>query len=94
MRLNGIDLGVRFMPPYKFGIPGDILKDTGNKLEIEITNLGANRIRYNDINGIEWKYFTDINMVDINYKKFDPSTWPVLQSGLLGPVKISTYKRQ
>ena len=94
VRLNGIDLGVRFMPPYKFGIPGDILKDTGNKLEIEITNLGANRIRYNDINGIEWKYFTDINMVDINYKKFDASTWPVLQSGLLGPVKISTCKRQ
>ena len=31
--------------------------DKGNVLEVEVTNLGANRLRWNDLNGVDWKYF-------------------------------------
>ena len=88
VRLIGRDLGVKFMPPYDFVIPEGVLKEKGNELEVEVTNLGANRLRWNDLNKVDWKYFTDINMVDINYKKFDASQWKPLPSGLLGPVRL------
>jgi hypothetical protein len=88
VRLNGRDLGVKFMSPYDFEIPEGVLKEKGNELEVEVTNLGANRLRWNDLNKVNWKYFTDINMVDINYKKFDASQWNPLPSGLLGPVRL------
>ena len=86
VRLNGVDLGCRILPPYVFDIPSGVLKPHGNELEVEVTSLGANRIRWNDLNGVKWKYFTDINIVTIDYKKFDASTWPVRENGLLGPV--------
>lgn len=88
VRLNGVDLGCRILPPYTFDIPAGIIKPHGNELEIEVTSLGANRIRWNDLNGVEWKYFTDINIVTSDYKKFDASTWPVRENGLLGPVTL------
>jgi len=89
VRLNGVDLGVRFMAPYEFGVPSETLVEKGNVLEVEVTNLGSNRLRWNDLNGVCWKYFSDINMVDIGYKKLDASKWSVLKSGLLGPVSLS-----
>ena len=88
VRLNGRDLGVRFMPPYEFSIPAGLLRPNGNALEVEVTNLGANRLRWNDINKVDWKYFCDINVVGSNYKPFDASKWKPLKSGLLGPVKV------
>ena len=88
VRLNGRDLGVRFMPPYDYAVPADILMETGNELEVEVTNLGANRIRWNDVNKVVWKYFADINIVDAKYKKFDASSWKPLPSGLFGPVQM------
>jgi hypothetical protein len=89
VKLNGRDLGVRFMPPYDFPIPAGVLKEKGNVLEVEVTNLGSNRLRWNDLNKVDWKYFTDINMVDMNYQKLDASKRPVLKSGLVGPVVIT-----
>ena len=88
VRLNGRDLGVKFMPPYDFAIPSGVLREKGNVLEVEVTNLGANRLRWNDRNGVDWKYFSDINMVGMNYKKLDASKWKPLPSGLLTPVRV------
>ena len=88
VRLNGVDLGCRILPPYTFDIPAGTLKPHANELEVEVTSVGANRIRWNDLNGVKWKYFTDINIVTIDYKKFDASTWPVRENGLLGPVTL------
>ena len=90
VRLNGRDLGVKFMAPYRFKIPAGILKERGNVLEVEVTNLGANRLRWNDLNGVDWKYFCDINMVGSDYKPFDASKWKPLNSGLVGPVELFT----
>jgi len=43
VRLNGQDLGLRWCPPWKVELTG-VLKPTGNKLEIDIINVWANRI--------------------------------------------------
>ena len=63
-----------------------------NKLEIEVTNLSANRIRDLDIRQVDWKIFHEINFVSHDYKKFDASQWPLTPSGLLGPVRLTPMK--
>lgn len=88
VRLNGLDLGVRFMKSYFFFLPPGLLKEKGNTLEIEVTSTGANRLRWNDCTGVYWKYFTDANMKSPDYTDLDASKWPVTPSGLLGPVRV------
>jgi len=44
VRLNGKDLGVLWCPPHRVSIPRDLLEDKANELEIEITNVWANRL--------------------------------------------------
>jgi hypothetical protein len=87
VRLNGRDLGTRFAAPFRVAV--DELKPTANVLEVEVTNLSANRIRDLDRRGVPWKTFHDINFVNIDYKPFDASDWPVRASGLLGPVTLT-----
>lgn len=86
--VNGTYAGTVFMHPYRLEIPATLLRDGENTMEIEVTNLGANRIRAMDRKGVEWKNFEDINMVGIDYKPLDASNWPVQPSGLIGPVKM------
>jgi hypothetical protein len=86
VRLNGRDLGTVFTPP--FHVPGDKLKPQENVLEVEVTNVSANRIRDLDLRGVPWKNFHDINFVNVDYKPFDASNWPLYDSGLMGPVTL------
>ena len=65
------------------------LKPKGNVLEVEVTNVSANRIRDLDRRGVKWKNFYDINIVNLDYKPFDASNWPLTDSGLLGPVTLT-----
>lgn len=44
VRLNGRDLGVVWCAPWGVEIPAGLLKPTGNELEIEVTNVWANRL--------------------------------------------------
>ena len=60
VRLNGIDVGTVFARPFSLNIE---LKPTGNQLDIDVTNLAANRIRDLDRHGVEWRIFYDINFV-------------------------------
>jgi len=62
-------------------------------VEVEVTNLAANRIRDLERRGVEWKRFHNINFVNIRYKEFDASEWPVRDSGLLGPVRLAPLSR-
>jgi hypothetical protein len=87
VRLNGRDLGTWFTPPFG-GVVAD-LKPTGNDLEVEVTNVAANRIRDLDRRGVAWKTFHDINFVNLDYQPFDASGWPLADSGLLGPVRLT-----
>lgn len=84
--LNGVPLGTPFIAPFRVYVPA--LKPTGNKLEVEVTNVAANRIRDLDRQKAPWKYFHEINFVNIKYKPFDASDWPLYDSGLLGPVTL------
>jgi hypothetical protein len=60
-----------------------------NVLTIDVTNVAANRIRDLDRNEVKWRIFKDINLVNIHYKAFDASDWPVRPAGLIGPVTIT-----
>jgi hypothetical protein len=84
--LNGRPLGTIFMPPFRVLV--DELKPEGNSLEVEVTNVSANRIRDLDRRGVPWKVFHDINIVNVDYQPFDASEWPLYDSGLLGPVTL------
>ena len=90
--LNGKSLGTAWCLPFKVPIAAGLLKEKDNVLEIEVTNLSANRIRYLDKKGGKWKKFYDINMVDIGYRPFDAANWAPVESGLLGAVKVLTFK--
>jgi hypothetical protein len=87
VRVNGKDYGTLITPPFRVVV--DNLKPAGNTLEVEVTSVAANRIRDLDRRGVPWKTFRDINIVDINYKPFDASNWPLTDCGLLGPVTLT-----
>jgi hypothetical protein len=87
LRLNGRDLGTLIAPPFRVAV--DNLKPEGNWLEVEVTNVSANRIRDLDRRGVKWKNFHDINFVNQDYRPFDASNWPLYDSGLLGPVTLT-----
>jgi hypothetical protein len=87
VRLNGLDLGTLITPPFRV-VTGP-LKPAGNRLEVEVTNVSANRIRDLDRRHVAWKSYYDINFVNLDYKPFDASNWPLTDSGLLGPVTIT-----
>jgi hypothetical protein len=86
IRLNGADVAAIIQPPYRAVVRS--LKPTGNVLEVEVTNLSANRIRDLDRRKVNWKVMGDINIVNIDYKPLDATNWPVEDSGLLGPVTL------
>jgi hypothetical protein len=87
VRLNGKDLGTLFTPPFRAIVSG--LKRNDNVLEVEVCNVAANRIRDLDRRGVKWKIFHDINFVNLDYRPFDASNWPLTDSGLLGPVTLT-----
>ncbi|MGA2748678.1 MAG: glycosyl hydrolase [Verrucomicrobiota bacterium] len=87
VRLNGKDAGTLFTPPFRAVLSG--LKARDNKLEVEVRNVCANRIRDLDQRGVKWKTFHDINFVNLDYRPFDASGWPLADSGLLGPVTLT-----
>jgi len=79
VRLNGVELGVAWTPPYRVELDGELLAK--NKLEIEVINLWPNRL-IGDAALPESERITRTNIT-----KFQPDT-PLLPSGLLGPVRV------
>ncbi len=85
--LNGKPVATLLSPPYRVEI-GPLLAEN-NQLVIEVTSTAANRIRDLDRRGVKWRIFKDINLVNIDYRPFDASNWPVRVAGLLGPVTLT-----
>jgi len=85
--VNGQYVGPLFSIPFKIAV-GKFLSKGRNTIEVEVTNLSANRIADMDRRKVNWKKFYDINYVDIHYQPFDASAWPMMDSGLLGPVHL------
>jgi hypothetical protein len=91
IRVNGSDVVTLWSNPFACKI-GKYLKKGENTIEIEVTNIDANRIADYDRRKINWKIFNDINVVNVNYKPFDASGWQPMPSGLLGPVTLEPLK--
>jgi len=92
VRLNGSDAGLAWSLPFRLRV-GAFLQPGRNTLELEVTNLAANRIRDLDQRGVAWKIMREINYVDIRYKPFDAAKWDLTPSGLLGPVRLVPLTR-
>jgi hypothetical protein len=91
VRLNGHDVATVWSLPLQVRV-GRFLKPGANVLEVEVTNLAANRIRDLDQRGVKWKIMREINFVNINYKDFDASGWALTPSGLIGPVTLAPLR--
>ena len=91
--INGKEAAGLFSVPFSAPV-GRYLKAGTNLLEVEVTNLSANRIRDLDNRKVGWKKYHEINFVNLHYKKFDASKWPLTPSGLLGPVTLIPMKNK
>jgi len=87
----GIDLPVYIGMRNWHPLLPDTLRAKGNRLEIEVTNLMANRLTDLDRRKVPWRNFFFVN---IEYKPFDASKWEPLPSGLLGPVQLVPLRRR
>ena len=93
VRVNGREAGFSFMAPFRVKIPAEALRTGENEVEVDVTSVGANRIRWNDRTGVKWKYFKDANVIAYGYTgPFDASKWPLRDCGLLGPVRLVSVK--
>ncbi len=80
VRLNGIDLGVAWTKPMLVKLASN-LKARGNELEVTVVNLWPNRLIGDE--GLP----KESRLTETNIHKFNAQT-PLLQSGLIGPVRI------
>jgi hypothetical protein len=92
VRINGRFVATLWSIPFQVPV-GKYLKKGRNVLEVEVTNLAANRIRDMDQRKVNWKIMREINFVNIDYKPFDASGWELTPSGLIGPVKLLPMKQ-
>jgi hypothetical protein len=90
VRVNGKDCGTLFAVPFRIDI-SDYVHQGENTIEIDVTNLPANRIAELDRQGVAWRKFKEINVVDLNYKKATYAEWQTVPSGLNSEVKIEVY---
>jgi alpha-L-rhamnosidase/Glycosyl hydrolases family 2, sugar binding domain len=79
--VNGRSLGVLWKAPYRIDVT-DALKSGSNQLEIRVTNLWPNRMI-----GDKQPGATKIAFATLDPYKADS---PLLESGLIGPVRVST----
>jgi hypothetical protein len=89
--LNGQPVATLWSVPFRVAV-GKHLKPGKNVLEVEVTNLAANRVRDLDRRGVTWRIMKEINFVNISYKPFDASPWDIAPSGLLGPVTLTPMR--
>ena len=89
VKLNGHEVAALWCAPFKIAV-GKWLQPGKNTLEVEVTNIAANRVRDLDIRKVNWKYFYDANLASLTQRGgLDASVWPIRDSGLLGPVTLT-----
>lgn len=87
VRINGQEAGCAWAVPYQLRV-GHLLKSGKNHIEIEVTNLPANRIAELDRQGVQWRKFKEINIVDLNYRPANYGHWAPMPSGLNSEVRL------
>jgi hypothetical protein len=95
--LNGKDLGTFIGPWFRVDVPDSALHET-NRVEVEVSNLMANRVADLDRRGVAWKKFYNVNFparLQTNRGAdglFSAAKWEPLPSGLAGPVTLTPLK--
>jgi hypothetical protein len=90
--VNGQPAGTAWAVPFRLKV-GSLLHAGENELQIEVTNLPANRIAEMDRQGEVWRIFKEINVVNLQYKKKPYNDWQPLPSGLNSSVQLIPMKR-
>ncbi|MDE5997458.1 MAG: glycosyl hydrolase family 2 [Muribaculaceae bacterium] len=94
VKVNGKDAGKVWSVPFTIEI-GNYLNPGTNILEIDVTNLPANRIADYDRKGKKWKIFKDANIASVIGKKIvDYSDWETVPSGLNSEVKLNPLQKK
>lgn len=87
IRINGQEVATLIAVPYRC-LAGKYLRAGVNTLEVEVTNLPANRISDMDRRNVNWRIYKDANIVNIHYQRDNYGKWEPMPSGLLGPVRL------
>lgn len=88
VRVNGKSAGKVWSVPFTLRI-GQFLQPGTNRLEIDVTNLQANRIADYERRGVNWRIFKDANIASVtNAKQFSFGEWPVIPAGLTTKVTL------
>ena len=91
------DQPVAVLVSRPFHVPVDNLRPTGNLLQIEVTNVAANRVRDLDIRQVPWKEIHgygmlnmggQVNKAGLKSRNLDASLWDIREAGLFGPVTL------
>ncbi len=93
VRINGKEAGTVWCLPFQLAV-GKYLQQGKNVVEVEVTNLPANRIAELDRQQVPWRRFKEINVVDLNYKKTGYAHWAPVPSGLNGQVKLIPMQKK
>ena len=72
--MNGHAVGTLFSGPFRVAV-GEHLKPGRNTLEVEVTNLAANRVRDLDRRKVNWKYFYDANLANHPDSRRSGGSW-------------------
>ena len=89
--INEEYVGTAWCVPFTLRV-GKYLRPGENTLRVEVTNLPANRIAQMDREGIPWRKFKEINVVDLAYQKTTYDWWSPVPSGLCSEVKLIPCK--
>lgn len=92
IKVNGHAADTLFALPYRCFI-GKYLHKGVNVIEVEVTNLSANRIADMDRRGVSWRIFKNANIAALKGKVSDYTHWRPMSSGMLGPVKLVKMRR-
>ncbi|MDR0574572.1 MAG: glycosyl hydrolase family 2 [Tannerella sp.] len=92
VKVNGQYVGTCWAVPFRIHV-GDYLNEGTNLIEIEVTNLPANRIADFERRGVNWRIFKEINLVDLSYRQTGYGHWETMPSGLNSTVKLIPANR-
>lgn len=91
--LGGEYIGTLYGEPFSIRL-SDSQAHSGGELVIRVSNSMENRISYMDRNRMEWRIFYNANIQARTPGSrgkdgyFSAATWPVVDSGLIGPVTL------
>ena len=89
VRVNGVPAGKVWSVPFTIPI-GKYLQEGENTLEIDVTNLQANRIADYERRGVNWRIFKDANINSVTgAREFNFGEWNTIPSGLNSSVSLT-----